>query len=52
MSAKWMLICVGWMAALAGIAAPAAGQYYPPPPPPQQPGGILGAIITSYLYGR
>lgn len=52
MSAKWMLISLGGIAALAGVAAPAAGQYYPPPPPPQQPGGILGAIINSYQYGR
>ena len=52
MSAKWILISLGGIAALAGVAAPAAGQYYPPPPPQQQPGGILGAIINSYQYGR
>ena len=46
MSTKWMVIGAG---ALVGLAAPAAGQYYPPP---QQPGGILGAIINSYQYGR
>ena len=51
MSAKRILISLGGIAALAVAAAPAAGQYYPPPPP-RQPGGILGAIINSYQYGR
>ena len=49
MSGKWMLVGAGGIAALACFAAPAAGQYYPPP---QQPGGILGAIINQYGYGR
>ena len=36
-------------AAILGVAAPAQAQYYPPP---QNQGGILGAIINSYQYGR
>jgi hypothetical protein len=35
-------------AGLMALAAPTAAQYYPP----SRPGGIAGAIINSYQYGR
>lgn len=35
-------------AAIAAVAMPAEAQYYPQPPR----GGIVGAIINSYQYGR
>jgi len=31
------------------VAVPAAAQYSPPPP---NPGGVFGALIRSYQYGR
>jgi len=36
-------------AAILAFAVPAEAQYYPPP---SNQGGILGAIVNSYQYGR
>lgn len=41
------LILAGALAA-AGAAAPAAAQYHPP----RDPGGVLGAVLNAYNYGR
>ena len=50
MSAKVKrVIGAAGFAALLGVAMPAEAQYYPPP---NNPGGIAGAIINSYQYGR
>jgi hypothetical protein len=38
-------------AALVGATVPAIAQYYPPPRQPA-PGGIIGAIVNQYQYGR
>ena len=46
---RLMLGAAGF-AGLLGVAVPAEAQYYPPPQ--QNQGGILGAIINSYNYGR
>lgn len=51
MSAKVKLIIgAAGLATLVIMSVPAEAQYYPPPPPNQ--GGILGALINSYQYGR
>jgi hypothetical protein len=46
-----MLIGAAGLAALVGAAVPAIAQYYPPPRQPA-PGGIIGAIVNQYQYGR
>jgi len=48
MSAKSFVVGAAGSAALLGVAIPAEAQNYPPP----NPGGIAGAIIRSYEYGR
>lgn len=46
-----LIIGAAGLATLVSMSVPAEAQYYPPPPPPNQ-GGILGALINSYQYGR
>ena len=50
MPARWLLLGAAAGLSALGFASPASAQYYPPAP--ERPGGILGAIIHSYQYGR
>lgn len=50
MAARWLLLGVATGLSALGFSSPANAQYYPPAP--ERPGGILGAIIHSYQYGR
>lgn len=51
MSGAWTMVKGAGGCAMLALASPALSQYYPPQPQPS-PGGILGAIINSYQYGR